>query len=91
MSVLMYFNSFTAAVAADWLKLAKASLGTGFANAHAFLGLATDGGYLAGCREVLEENNALGFLNAIGTIETFLGPIFLFLLLLTLRNRFRLA
>lgn len=91
MSVLMYLNTLTAAFPADWLKLAKASLGTGFANAHAFLGLATGDGYLAGCREVLEKNNALGFLNAIGTIETFLGPIFLFLLLLTLRNRFRLA
>ena len=91
MSLLLYLNAGTAAIAEDWWKLAKAAMGTGFANAHAFLGLATGEGYLAGCRQVLEENNTRGFLTSIGVIETFLGPIFLFLLLLTLRNRFRLA
>ncbi len=90
-SIVLYLNAGTKAIKADCWYLAKAALGTGFANAHAFLGLATGEGYLAGCREALEKNNAFGFLAAIGTIEAFFGPIFLFLLLLTLRNRFRLA
>ena len=91
MSLLLYLNTGTAAIATDWWKLAKAALGTGFANAHAFLGLATEEGYLAPCKQVLLKNNELGFLTAIGTTQAFLGPIFLFLFLLTLRNRFRLA
>lgn len=90
-SIVLYLNAGTKAIKADCWDLAKAALGTGFANAHAFLGLATGEGYLAGCREVMEKNNTFGFLAAIGTIEAFFGPIFLFLLLLTLRNRFRLA
>ena len=90
-SIVLYLNAGSVAIKADYWKLAKAALGTGFANAHAFLGLASGEGYLAGCRKVLEENNTFGFLTAIGTIEAFFGPIFLFLLLLTLRNRFRLA
>lgn len=91
MSILLCLNAGTAAIAADWWKLAKAALGTGFANAHAFLGLASTGGYLESCKKVLLKNNEFGFLTVIGTAEVFLGPIFLFLLLLTLRNRFRLA
>ena len=90
-SLILYLNAGAEAITEESWKLAKAALGTGFANAHAFFGLATGEGYLAGCRQVLEENNALGFLRSIGVIETFLGPIFLFLLLLTLRNRFRLV
>ena len=90
-SIVLYMNAGSVVAKADYWKLAKAALGTGFANAHAFLGLASGEGYLAGCREVLEENNTFGFLTAIGTIEAFFGPVFLFLLLLTLRNRFRLA
>lgn len=91
MSFLLYLNAAKAAISEDWWKLSKAALGTGFANAHAFLGLATGEGYLASCKQDLMEISDSGFLNAIGTIEAFLGPIFLFLLLLTLRNRFRLA
>ena len=90
-SVVLYLNAGVEAIKAESWKLAIAALGTGFANAHAFLGLATGEGYLAGCRKVLVKNDALGFLTSIGVIETFLGPVFLFLLLLTLRNRFRLA
>ena len=91
LSLFLYVNSGTDAIQAEGWKLVKASLGTGFANAHAFLGLVTEEGYLAECRQVLVKNNTLGFLAEIGTIEAFLGPIFLFLLLLTLRNQFRLA
>ena len=90
-SFVLYLNAGTEAIKADSWGLAKAALGTGFANAHAFLGLATGDGYLAPCRQLLLKNNSLGLLTEIGTIEAFLGPIFLFLLLLTLRNRFRLA
>ena len=67
-------------------------LGTGFATAHAFLFLTASGGYLAAGRKVLEDNDVWGVLTVgMGTVEAVLGPIFLFLLLLTLRNRFRLA
>ena len=90
-SLVLYFNAGIDVIKMDHWKLVKAALGTGFANAHAFLGLATGEGYLASCSQFMSKNNVLGFLTIIGTIEAFLGPIFLFLLLLTLRNRFRLA
>ena len=63
-----------------------------FANAHAILGLASEGGYLHDARVSLYEATvADGYLDAIGTSQIVLGPIFLFLLLLTLRNRFRIG
>ena len=87
----LFTNTGSAVFTTEWWKLALAALGNGFANAHAFLFLSTKGGFLAPSRALLENNDELGMLVAIGTVEAVLGPIFLFLLLLTLRNRFRLA
>ena len=68
-----------------------AALGTSFSNAHAFLGLAGENGYLEGCRTFMDQN-AIGILTPlVGTIETIIGPVLLFLLLLAIRNRFRLG
>lgn len=72
-------------------KLFWATLVTGFANAHAFLGLTSENGYLAPYRALVEASASSATLQVIGTIQAVLGPILLFLLLLTLRNRFRLA
>ena len=89
--LVLFANTCSAAATTEWWKLALAALATGFANAHAFLLLASPGGYLAAGRKLLEENDEWSLLTVIGTAETVLGPIFLFFLLLTLRNRFRLA
>ena len=62
-----------------------------FERTRAFFGLTSDGGYLYNSRECVVaalHNSAL--LNALGAIQAITGPIFLFLLLLTVRNRFRL-
>ena len=74
-----------------WL-IAKDSFLVSFANAHAFLGLASKGGYLHGARVNLADASHLDWVfSIIGATQTVLGPILLFLLLLTLRNRFRLG
>ena len=88
---VLFANTGSAAVSAEWCRLVLAALRTSFANAHTFLLLATKGGYLAPSRELLEDNDEWSMLITVGTVEAVLGPIFLFLLLLTLRNRFRLA
>ena len=90
-ALILFVNSGSNAVTLDWWKLALAALCTGFANAHAFLGLAGDDGYLAASRQLLACNDAWGLFSVAGTVQAILGPTFLFLLLLTLRNRFRLA
>ena len=91
-SLLLLANTCFGATTVAWWKLSLAALGTGFANAHAFLFLTANNGYLAASRKLLEDNDAWGVLTVgVGTVEAVLGPIFLFLLLLTLRNRFRLA
>ena len=91
-AVTEIFEPARSGTAAEWWKLPLAALGTGFANAHAFLFLTANGGYLEKCRKLLEDNDAWSLLTVgVGTVEAVLGPILLFLLLLTLRNRFRLA
>ena len=80
-----------ATVGGDALKLFTAALGTAFANAHAFLSLSGKGGYLETCRLLIEQCDHGGLLAAVGVTQAILGPAFLFLLLLTVRNRFRLA
>ncbi len=75
----------------DMLGSFVAAVGTSFSNAHAFLGLAGENGYLEGCRTFMDQN-AMGILTTpIGTVETIVGPVLLFLLLLAIRNRFRLG
>ncbi|MDE0241572.1 MAG: pentapeptide repeat-containing protein [bacterium] len=76
----------------QWEHLAGGAVLTSFANAHAFLGLASEGGYLEGARATLNSCKPDGWIrNAVGTVQAVLGPITLFLVLLTLRNRFRLG
>ena len=75
----------------EWRGILSDSLLVSFANAHAFLGLAGNGGYLYEARiRLATKIHDVSVLNAVGVLETVIGPILLFLLLLTLRNRFRL-
>lgn len=91
-SLLLFANSYFGTTTVEWWKLSLATLGTGFSNAHPFLFLTANGGYLEKGRKLLEDNDAWGLLTVgVGAAEAVFGPIFLFLLLLTLRNRFRLA
>ncbi len=62
-----------------------------FAYAHDFLGLAGEGGYLGSCRLLIEQNDQFGLVAVAGVLQAVLGPALLFILLLTLRNRFQLA
>ena len=67
------------------------SFGLSFANAHAFLGLASKGGYLYDVRTGLDVViRSDGYLDWIGAFQVAIGPVFLFLVLLTVRNRFRI-
>lgn len=69
------------------------SLLVSFANSLAFLRLGSEGGHLHGSHEALLHavGQANQVVNAVGTVQSVLGPITLFLLLLTLRNRFRIG
>ena len=90
--LVLFANTWTDDTDLDWWKRGFAALGTGFANAHAFLGLNRPGGYLERGRRMLEDNDISGVLTTVvGMTEAVFGPVFLFLVLLTLRNRFRLA
>ena len=67
------------------------SLLVSFSNAHAFFGLTSEGAYLFEVRQRLVSGvHDESVLSTVGVIQTFIGPILLFLLLLTVRNRFRL-
>lgn len=91
-SLILFVNTYFGTTTVEWWKLSLAALGTGFSNAHTFLFLTANGGYLEKGRTLLEDNDAWSLLTVgVGAAEAVLGPIFLFLLLLTLRNRFRLA
>ena len=68
------------------------SLLVSFANAHAILGLGSQHGYLDGVQKCLEAAiHVEWIMPTVGTIQAVIGPILLFLLLLTARNRFRLG
>ncbi len=90
-ALVLFVNSGVQTETREWWELARAAIGVGFANAHAFLGLASDGAYLEASRRMLERNDVWGLLPVCGTVQAVLGPTLLFLVLLTLRNRFRLA
>ena len=90
-AVILFANALPALDGVGVYKIALASIGTSFANAHAFLFLTAKGGYLEECLLLLKKNDEWGLVTGVGVAETILGPILLFLLLLTLRNRFRLA
>ena len=59
-AVLLFGNACFHAVNPDMSILTWSALGTSFANAHAFLGLARDGGYLAASRELMAFHDAWG-------------------------------
>ena len=63
-------------------------------NSLAFLQLVSEGGYLYDARVFIDDaTSGVGFpiVDLVGTIQAVLGPILLFLVLLTLRNRFKLV
>ena len=72
-------------------RLVLPAIATSFSNAHAFLGLTSENGYLEAYRDVTEASLDQWVMQLVGTGQAVLGPILLFLLLLTLRNRFRLG
>ena len=90
-AVVLIANAAPALDGVGLCKIALASIGASFSNAHAFLFLTAKGGYLEESLRLLNENDGWGLVTGVGVAETILGPILLFLLLLTLRNRFRLA
>ena len=90
-ALLMFLSAALQPSEINWWKTGLAALTTGFANAHAFLGLNRSSGFLATSRQLLERLDSLGLVPAVEIVQTVLGPIVLFLLLLTIRNRFRLA
>ena len=57
-SVVLLANAWPSISSGDCWKFAWASIGTGFANAHAFLFLAASGGYLEESRKLLASNDA---------------------------------
>lgn len=90
-SLVLFFSIEPEVRCVDLMGSFAAALGTSFSNAHAFLGLAGKNGYLEGCRTFMNQN-AMDIPNTlVGTAETIFGPVFLFLILLTIRNRFRLG
>ena len=74
------------------LQTFKDGLALSFANSHAFLRLTSEDGWLSKSRQTIIEScsEAAEFFNYIGFAQAVLGPVLLFLVLLTLRNRFRL-
>lgn len=75
----------------NWWQQFIQSLCLSFTNTHAFLGLASAGGYLHDARTGLYDVvRSDSYLDTIGACQAVLGPVFLFLVLLTLRNRFRI-
>ena len=90
-AVILFLNAMPASKGVGLCKIALASVGASFANAHAFLFLGAREGYLEESVRLLKEHDEWGLVTGVGVVETILGPILLFLLLLTLRNRFRLA
>ena len=83
-AVVLFLNAGLAAFGDSVLKALKlfvAALGTSFANAHSFLGLASEGGYLESCRLSIEKNDHFGLLAAVGVVQAIIGSVFLFLLL----------
>ena len=58
-AVILFLNALPALNGVDLYKIVLASIGTSFANAHAFLFLTTEGGYLEKGLQLLKENDEL--------------------------------
>ncbi len=69
----------------DFISFLPEALWISFSNAHALLGL--NKGFL---QEAIKSWSDTPMFNAIGSIQTALGVVLLFFLLLTIRNRFRM-
>ena len=97
-SLVLFVNAGLSSSFLDWPELVFASLGTGFANAHPILHFTSTDGYLFEGKALLESCGSfcmlgaetLCVLNMVGVLEAIIGSVLLFLLLLALRNRFRL-
>ena len=89
----IFAGAMVLTIAANCPMVAWNSLVVSFANSLAFLRLGSEGGYLHGPHTVLEKatSHAEWIFILVGTIQAVLGPVLLFLVLLTLRNRFRLG
>ena len=91
MGLTLFVSAVQLACAPNELSLLFQSILASFANAHAFLGLGSEGGYLHHAREYFSNTEGLsGFARFVGVTQAFTGPILLFLVLLAVRNRFRL-
>lgn len=76
----------------DWVLMLRDSLLLSFSNSHSiFRFSAYDGPLFHAKQRIYNVTDMQGYLNAIYFLQGILGPIFLFLLLLTLRNRFRIG
>lgn len=90
-ALILFINAMCHPDAQSCWEVGQAAVLTAFANAHAILALGSPGGHLAPHREFLTGMDTLSLMPWIGTLQAVLGPVFLFLLLLALRNRFRLG
>ena len=81
---LLFIHRFFSPIG-KWYDDLGCSFGISFSNAHSFLFF--NAGPLLKCKEHLDK---IYFFNTIWFFQTILGAIFLFMLLLTLRIRFRL-
>ncbi len=74
-----------------YLKMFGNSLLVSFSNSVSFLGLGSKGGHLYELSMAANDAIAIQWVfPTVGTVQAVLGPILLFLVLLTLRNRFRI-
>ncbi len=82
-----------AVILADGWPAVPNSLAVSLANSLGFLRLGSWGGHLHDAQYALEKASSHPdwVFAVIGTVQTILGPILLFLVLLTLRNRFRIG
>ncbi len=74
------------------LKMFGNSLLVSFSNSVSFLGLGSGGGHLYGSSIAVRDAivKAIWVFPMVGSVQAVIGPILLFLVLLTLRNRFRI-
>ena len=92
MSIILFCGALPSSSKSETLSVFWDCVITSFANAHAFLGLASEGGYLYKFKHNLVDTSGIGWiLSMVGVVEAIIGPILLFLVLLTIRNRFRLG
>lgn len=91
MGLILFVGAVQFERGSDDLSMLSQSILTSFANSHAFLGLGSEGGCLHHeSAYFTDAENFSGLVQTVGVVQAFTGPIFLFLVLLAVRNRFRL-